>query len=167
MNRKTKALTLVIVSVVAALMVCLPLTQAESGISLGDELTVAEIETFKPENVRFGARVRFAVWFLRNAEATEVTGTVVALSDKKLILITQTDQIRVNLPAEWTVEGSIVSREELLTSGYLAEGAAVTVKALGADVDNDQVRIYVLVGYELVNEQGIKATANLRVNIED
>ncbi|MCW4016608.1 MAG: hypothetical protein NWF06_09585 [Candidatus Bathyarchaeota archaeon] len=169
MNSKTKALTVIFVSVVACLLVYSPLTQAtQSSISLGDEIAVAEIEECTPECTRVGVRVRFAVWFFRNSEPVEVDGTIVALSDKKLILNTADDQIRVNLPAEWTVDNQVLTREELFTSGYLSEGETVTVNALGADATNNQgVCIYLLVGYELVNESGVKATANLAVNIED
>ena len=168
-NTKTKALTVMVASVVVCMLIYSPLTQAaQPSISLGDELTVQEIEELKPATVIVGARVRFAVWFLNHAEPTEVDGTVVALSDKKLILDTAVDQIRVILPAEWTVNGEVLTREELFSSGYLNEGEMVSVKALGADmVDKEGLRIYLLVGYELVNQSGVQATANLRVNIED
>jgi hypothetical protein len=169
MNTKTKVLTITVASLIVCMLVYSPLTQAaQSNISLGDELTVAEIEELKPEGVRLGPRARFVVWFLRNAEPTQVDGTVVALSEKKLILNTAEDQIRVNLPASWTVGNEVFTREELFSSGYINEGETVTIKALGADlVDKEGLHIYLLVGYELINESGVTATANLRVNIED
>jgi hypothetical protein len=169
MNTKTKALTIIVASVVACLLIYSPLTQAtQPSVSLGDELTAAEIEELKPEGFRAGPRVRFAVWFLRHADSTEVDGTVMALAEKKLILNTAEDQIRVNLPAEWTVNNEVLTREDLFAGGYLSEGETVTVKALGADlIDEEELRIYLLVGYELVNESGVHAIANLRVNIED
>jgi len=169
MNTKTKALTVMVASVVVCMLVYSPLTQAaQPSMSLRDELTVAEIEELKPADFCVGARVRFAVWFLRHAEPTVVDGTVVVLSEKKLILDTTEDQIRVNLPNEWTVNGEVLTREELFKSGYLNEGETVSVKALGADmIDKEGLRIYLLVGYEIVNESGITATANLRINIED
>jgi hypothetical protein len=169
MNTKTKALTVMLASVVVCMLIYLPLTQAtQHTVRLGDELTAAEIEELKPDGYRAGARVRFAVWFLRNAEPTEVDGTVVTLSNRKLILDTAEDQIRVILPAEWTVNDEVLLREELLASGYVSKGETVSVKALDADmIDKEGLRIYMLVGYELVNEQGIQANANVHVNIED
>jgi hypothetical protein len=169
MNTKTKALTVMVASVVVCMLIYSPLTQAaQPTVRLGDELTVQEIEELKPAGVIVGARVRFAVWFLRHAEPAEVEGTVVAVAEKKLILDTAEDQIRVNLPAEWTVNGEVLAREELFSSGYLSEGETVMVKALGADmIVKEGLRIYLLVGYELVNQSGVQATANLRVNIED
>lgn len=169
MNTKTKALTVMVASVVVCMLIYSPLTHAaQPSVSLGDELTVAEIEEHKLAGFRVGARVRFAVWFLKHAEPTEVDGTIVALAEKKLILDTSEDQIRVNLPAEWTVDNEVLTREELFASGYLSEGESVTVKALGADlIDKEGLRIYLLVGYEIINESGVHATANLRVNIED
>lgn len=169
MNTKTKALTVIVASVVVCMLIYSPLTQAaQPTVSLGDELTAQEIEELKPAGFRVGARARFAVWFLNHAEPTQVEGTVVALAEKKLILNTAEDQIRVILPAEWTVNGEVLTREELFSSGYLGEGETVSVKALGADmIDKEGLRIYLLVGYELVNQSGVNAIANLRVNIED
>jgi hypothetical protein len=55
-----------------------------------------------------------------------------------------------------------------LFENYLYFGCKLTVKALGVDMINKEgLRIYLLVGYELVTESGVKASANLRVNIED
>ena len=167
MNSKTTAF-IIIASIVGCLLIISPLTQAtQPEVSVRDDLTVAEIEECKPSGFRVRPRVRLAVWFLRHAEPTEVDGTVVALADKKLILNTDEDQIRVNLPAEWTVEDEVLSLEELSES-YLSEGESVTVKALGAVmIDKEGLRIYLLIGYEIINESGVQATANLRVNIED
>ena len=169
MNPKTKALIVIVTSVVVCMLVYSSLTQAaQPSMSLGDDLTVTEIEELKPADFYVGPRVRFAVWFLRNAEPRVVDGTVVALSEHKLILDTTEDQIRVNLPDEWTVNGEVLTREGLFTSGYLNEGETVSLKALGADIiDKEGLRIYLIVGYETVNESGITATANLRINIED
>jgi len=57
--------------------------------------------------------------------------------------------------------------EEIFASGYLSEGESITVKALGADlIDKEGLRIYLLVGYEIIDDAGVHATANLSVNIE-
>lgn len=169
MNTKTKAFTIIVASVVACMLIYAPLTQAtQSSISLGDELTVAEMEECNANCFRFGAKARFVWWFLKNSEPVQVDGTVVALTEKKLILNTAEDQIRVNLPAEWAIENEVLTREELFTSGYVSEGESLTVKALGADVTNKEgLLIYVLAGYELINESGIHAIANIAINIED
>jgi len=168
MNSKTKILTAMLASIAASILIVLPLTNAiQPSVSLGDELTVAEIEELKPLRFRAALKVRFALWFLNHSEPTEVDGTVVALTEKKLILNTDEDQIRVNLPVEWTVDGEVLTREELFASGYLSEGESITVKALEADViDKEGLRIYLLVGYEIIDDAGVHATANLPVNIE-
>jgi hypothetical protein len=168
MNSKTKIFTVMLASIAASILIALPLTNAiQPSVSLGDEMTVAEIEELKPLRFRAALKVRFALWFLNHSEPVEVDGTAVALTEKKLILNTDEEQIRVNLPAEWTVDGEVLTREELFASGYLSEGESITVKALGADlVDKTGLRIYLLVGYEIINQSGIHATANLNVNIE-
>ena len=168
MNSKTKILTVMLASIAASILIALPLTNAiQPSASLGDELTAAEIEETKFPRLRAALEVRFVWWFLNHSEPTEVDGTVVALTEKKLILNTDEDQIRVNLPADWTVGGEVLTLEELFASGYLSEGESITVKALGADViDKMGLRIYLLVGYEIIDQSGVQATANLPVNIE-
>ena len=100
MNSKTKILTVMLASIAASILIVLPLTNAiQPSVSLGDELTAAEIEC-ESVGCRAGLKVRFVWWFLNHSEPTEVDGTVVALTEKKLILNTDDDQIRVNLPAE-------------------------------------------------------------------
>ncbi|MCZ2808542.1 MAG: hypothetical protein O2V44_04215 [Candidatus Bathyarchaeota archaeon] len=44
---------------------------------------------------------------------------------------------------------------------------SITAKALGADlIGKEGLRIYLLVGYEIIDEAGVHAIANLHVNIE-
>jgi len=168
MNSKTKIFTVMLASIAASILIVLPLTNAiQPSASLGDELTAAEIEEFKFPRLRAALKVRFAFWFLNHSEPVEVDGTVVALTEKKLILNTDENQIRVHLPDEWTVDNEVLTREELFASGYLSECENITVKALGADlIDKEGLRIYLLVGYEIIDQSGVHATANLHVNIE-
>jgi hypothetical protein len=168
MNSKTKILTVMLASIAASILIALPLTNAiQPSASLGDELTAAEIEECKFPRLRAALKARFIWWFLNHSEPVEVDGTVVALTEKKLILNTDEDQIRVNLPDEWTADGEALTLEELFASGYLSEGESITVKALGAYViDKEGLRIYLLVGYEIIDDAGVHATANLNVNIE-
>jgi hypothetical protein len=167
-NSKTKAFTIMLASVVACMLIILPLTQAvQPSVGLGDELAFAEIEECKPAGFRVCLKVRFVWWFLNHSEPVEIDGTVVTLTENMLILSTGEDQTRVHLPAEWTVDSEVLTREELFASGYLSEGESITVKALGADViDKEGLRIYLLVGYEIIDDADVHAIANLHVNIE-
>jgi hypothetical protein len=168
MNSKTKIFTVMLASIAASILIALPLTNAiQPSVGLGDELAFAEFEECRPAGFRAGLKVRFVWWFLNHSEPVEVDGTVVTLTEKMLILSTGKDQTRVHLPAEWTVDGEVLTLEELFASGYLSEGESITVKALGADlIDKMGLRIYLLVGYEIIDDTGVHATANLPVNIE-
>jgi hypothetical protein len=169
MNTKTKAFSIILASVVVSMLIYSPLTQATNpSVTLGDELPMGEIRQFNNVGFRARPRVKSVLWFLKNSEPTQVDGTVVLLTKKILILNTVEDQIRVNLPAEWIIGNEVVTREDLFTRDYLNEGQSITVKTLGANlIDKDGVRIYLLVGYEIINELGVHATANLPINIED
>jgi hypothetical protein len=168
MNQKTKLFTIIMVSVAASMLIYFPLTQAlESNEELGSEVTIAEIQQGRPWR-RAAIKVRLARWFLNHSEPVEIEGAAVYLSENMLIVNTVEDQIRVHLPADWTVGDELVLREELFASGYLSESEDVTIKALGANlIDKGGLRIYLMVCYEIVNASGVHAYANLRVNIED
>ena len=167
MNGKIKAFTVILAAVAICMLVYSPLTQAtQTQASLGDDLTITEFEQYKPKNLPIRLRTQFAVWFLKNAEPTEVVGKVVALSERKLVLKSDEEQIRVNMPIRWTVNEQILTLEELFENHFKGQG--ITIKALEADMINKEgLRIYILIGYEIITDSGVQATACLNVNIED
>ncbi|WNZ30094.1 MAG: hypothetical protein IAX21_04375 [Candidatus Bathyarchaeota archaeon] len=170
MKTKTNALMLVVASIIACLVLVAPFAQANqsSTISLGDDLTEMEIEETNTNRWWIRPKARFAAWFLQNSEPVQVQGTIVALSDNKLVSNTATDQIRVHLPAEWTVNNEVLTREELMASGYMCAGETITIKTLQAEVTNKEgLRIYITAAYELTNQAGQTAIANIIINIED
>jgi hypothetical protein len=166
MNQKTKLFTIILLSTVASMLIYFPLTQAlESNEESGSLATNAEIQG-RPWR-RVAIKVRLAWWFLNHSEPVEIDGTAVNLSKDILIVSAIEDRIRVHLPAEWTVGDELMLREDLFVSGYLTEGEGITIKALEANlIDKEGLRIYLLVGYEIINGPGIYAHANLPVNIE-
>ena len=168
MNSKTKILTIITLSVVACMLVCLPITMAvQSSVDLGDETMLAEMEQNGNSCEHPLIKARLIWWFLNHSEPVEVEGTVVMLSDTKLVLSSGKDQIRVQLPEEWIVDGEEVTVEELFTTGYLTEGENITVKTLRANlIEKGWLNIYVSIGYEIVDDAGTYAYANLDVNIE-
>lgn len=167
-NTKTKFLTIMLVSVAACMMIYLPFTMAlQPDCELGDENVFAKMAEDGSCECGDILKLRLLWWFLNHSEPVEVEGTVVMLIDNKLVLSSGEEQIGVHLPEEWIVNGEVVTPQELFLSGYPSEGENVTVKALGADIiDKNGVRIYLLIGYEIINQSGVHATANLPVNIE-
>jgi hypothetical protein len=164
MKSKAKflAITLVMVAVASALLYA-PLTNAlPSSEEQKPDVEFAECHRCEP---RFKARL--IRWFLRHSEAVEVEGTAVALFKDMLIVDTVEGQIRIHLPQAWTVDEELTMREELFESGYLSVGEEITVEALRADVvDKEGLRIYLLLGYEIIDESGVHAYAVLPFNIE-
>jgi hypothetical protein len=168
MNSKTKIFTVMLVSIAAAILIIFPLTNAaQSNASLGYGLTAEDLEELKSTDCCAALELKVVCWFLNHSEPVEVDGTVVALTEKMLTLGTGEDQIRVHLPDEWTVDGEVLTLQELFAGGYLSEGESITVKALGADlIDREVLRIYLLVGYEIIDDAGVHAIANMPINIE-
>ena len=136
-------------------------------------------EAFRPgEKEEFGvkAAVRFRhrprlkarlAWrFLNRSEPVEVEGTVVALFRSMLIIDITGEYIRIHLPPAWNVGEEVVTREEYF-EGYLSVGEGITVEALRANViEKEGLCIYLLLGYEIVDEDGVHAYAILPFNIE-
>jgi hypothetical protein len=152
-------------SVAACMVIVFPLTHAvSSSAGLGNEVAFAEMADGNPEALKVG----LVLWFLNNSEPVQVDGTVVTRIEGMLIVGAGTDQVRVHLPDEWIVDGELLTREELFAGGYLSEGENVTVKALEANlIDKPILRISLTVGYEIIDDSGVHAYANLPVNIED
>lgn len=97
----------------------------------------------------------------------EREGPVVALFKDMLIVDAGEGQMQIHLPQTWAVDGELTRREELFDSGYLSVGENITVKALRADViDKEELCIYLLLGYEIIDESGVHAYAVLPFNIE-
>ncbi|MCK4440148.1 hypothetical protein KAU85_04100 [Candidatus Bathyarchaeota archaeon] len=165
---KVLAVTLVMV-VVASVLLYAPITVALNsgegqeccGKALNNENFVA------CGRRRPWLKARLCWWFLNHSEPVEVEGTAVALLKDMLILDTAEGQIRIHLPQEWIVDQELTMREELFESGYLSGDESVNIKALRADViDKEGLCIYLLLGYEIINDSNIHAYAVLPFNIE-
>ncbi|MEJ2240946.1 MAG: hypothetical protein P8Y18_02220 [Candidatus Bathyarchaeota archaeon] len=167
MNGKTKAITVIVVAVAICMLVYSPLTQAnKTQINLGDDTAIAEFEQYKPENFPILSRERFAIWFLKNTKPTTVEGQVATLAQRKLVINTDDDQLRVLMPIQWTVNEQVITIKELFENHL--EGQNIVIKVLEADMINKEgLQIYILIGYELAIETGIQANACTRINIED
>jgi len=165
---KILAITLVIVAV-ASVFLYAPLTNAlqsngdpESNVEILNDMNFEARCRCKPR-----PRIRRAWWFLNHSEPTEIDGTAVVLFKNMLIVDTGEGQIRIHLPQAWTIDGQVTMREELFESGYLSEGETITVKALRADViDKQGLSVYLLLGYEIINQSTVHAHAILPFNIE-
>lgn len=156
---KVLAVALVTVAVVSALLY-MPLTNAlQSG--------VPDVEGAYARRGKPWLRAKLGWWFLNHSEPVEVEGAAVILLRGMLVVNTAEGQIRIHLPREWIVGEELMMREELFESGYLSVGENITVKALrGNMIDKEGFSIYLLLGYEIIDESSVHAYAALPFNIE-
>ena len=113
-------------------------------------------------------RARAIWWFLNHSEPVEVEGTAVTLFKSMLVVNTVEGQIRIHLPPAWIVGEEQMMREELFESGYLSVDENITVKVLRADmIDKEELGIYLLLGYEIIDEDDVHAYAILPFNIQE
>lgn len=163
MTSKLKVVTIALVMIaVASALIYMPLTEAfQSG-----EEEAPDVKFAAQNQRRSWLKARLAWRFLNHSEPVEIEGTVVALFKNILIIDTTEGRIRIHLPPQWNVGEEVMTREELF-EGYLSVGEDITVKALRADViDKDGLCVYLLLGYEIIDENGAHAYAVLPFNIE-
>jgi hypothetical protein len=106
-------------------------------------------------------------WFLQNATTSTVQGKVSSEFKGMLALDTDSGQIRLLLPKDWTVDNQVVGRPTLFNGTFASAGESMTVKVLKSDVfSNANFSINVMIGYEAINATGTHAYAVLPFNIQ-
>lgn len=156
---KVFAVALIMV-VVASALLYMPLTGA-----LQSE--VSDVEGTYAHRHKPWSRAKLGWWFLNHSEPVEVEGDIVILLRSMLVVNTAEGQIRIHLPQEWIVDEELMMREELFENGYLSVGETIAVTALRRNiVDKEGLCIYLLVGYEIIDETSAHACAVLPFNIE-
>lgn len=114
-----------------------------------------------------GDGLQFVQLLSENATLSTVQGTVVSQSADLLILNTDSGQVRVIVPNEWTVGGEVVDRAALFNGTFVSSGQSLTVDVLKSDLfSNANFSVNVMLGYEAVNATGTHAYAVLPFNIE-
>jgi len=111
--------------------------------------------------------LQFAQFFSENTTLSTVQGTVVSQTRDLLILNTDSGQVRVMIPKEWTVGGEIANAATLFNGTFVSQGQSVTVSVLKSDLfSNASVSVNVMLAYEAVNGAGTHAYAVLPFNIQ-
>jgi len=161
MKTKQKVLAVALVTVaVASALLYMPLTSA-----LQPE--VPDVEGTHAQRYKPRLRARLGWRFFNHSEPVEVEGAAITLLKGMLVVNTAEGQIRIHLPQEWIVDEELMMRRELFENGYLSVGENITVKALSGNViDKEGLRIYLLLGYEIIDESSVHAYAALPFNIE-
>jgi hypothetical protein len=114
-----------------------------------------------------GDGLQFVQLLSENATLSTVQGTVVSQSRNLLILNTDSGQVQVVIPNEWTVGGDVVDRATLFNGTFVSSGQTLTVSVLRSDLfSNANFSVNVMLGYEAVNATGTHAYAVLPFNIQ-
>jgi len=109
----------------------------------------------------------FSYAFLQNATLSSVNGTIVTTTQGLLILDTNSGQIKISLPTEWTVGNDVVARTSLFNGTFASPGQSVTIDVLESNVfSNSNFTINMMMGYEAINATGTTAYAVLPFNIQ-
>lgn len=142
---KTLLIAFVIVAIAVPLMLYQPVLA--NGV---EEVEVDDVSSVKPR-CRFGWRKKVGlVWrFLKNAEATEVKGEVVALERNILVLDVEGESaVNILVAPKWTDMEKVLESEVLFND--LLHGETITLKVLEASYTNpNEVTVSVSFGYEI------------------
>jgi hypothetical protein len=104
--------------------------------------------------------------FLDNATLSTVQGTVVSQVKGILILNTDTGQMRIMVPREWTVGNEVVNSATLFNGTFASIGQNITIKVIESTTfSNANFSLNVMMGYEAINATDTHAYAVLPFNI--
>ena len=114
-----------------------------------------------------GNRLKAIYYFLQNATISTVKGTIASEFKGMLILETNSSEVRILLPKDWSVGNDVIDRATLFNGTFATSGANVTISVLESEVfSNANFSINVMIGYEVTNATGTQAYAVLPFNIQ-
>ena len=122
--------------------------------------------TWMQDGFRLHRRPMLKARLLRHCEPATVEGNIVAYERRILVLDTGGEQVRVVVPYLWVVDGETMNMTEIFDLGILSPGDSVTVKSLRWNIENEDLTIYTLFGYEIEHGEEV-LYALLPVNIEE
>ncbi|MCJ7632687.1 hypothetical protein MUP77_09900 [Candidatus Bathyarchaeota archaeon] len=91
-----------------------------------------------------------ALNFLKNANATTFTGSIVLISNKLMVLNVTGETVNIIMAQKWVVGSTVLTLHELFVNGTLSNGQQITVSALVAG----QGHVYVAWGYKIMTSTG-------------
>jgi hypothetical protein len=136
--------------------------QVNSASANNDLATNPQISQFLQNHPQAAALGKF----LSHATLADVTGTVVSESKGKLVLSTDSGQVRLLLPKTWSYNDQQLTRTELVNGDFAQTGQTVTFKVLEGQWPLTGFNINILIAYEAVNSANTHAYAILPFNIE-
>jgi hypothetical protein len=109
----------------------------------------------------------FGQFLSENSTPATAEGTVVAQTGDILVLSTNSGQVRVMIPKDWTVSSEVVSRADLFNGTFASQGQNVTLSVLKSEMfSNTSFSINSMLAYQATNASGTVAYAVLPFNIQ-
>ena len=110
-------------------------------------------------------RLRALIYILRNGVPAEVTGEVIALEGRILIVENGGELVNVNLPWKWMVDGEVYTAQDLFDGEPFGAGDGIAVDTLMLEMERESHTVTVYFAYEF-EIQGTTVTAVLPFNIQ-
>jgi hypothetical protein len=132
---------LLAVGAFAIVYACSPSGSASMATELTDNRKLDQLQKLHPW-LKLDAFRRFVA----HANATEVSGIVVAELRGMVILSTESGQVRVLVPKMWTLDAQVVNREKLFNNTF--RGQEITLEVLKGEWQGSNFSINIMIGYE-------------------
>lgn len=159
-NLKIVAVATVLLLTVGAFAIVYAYSPSSS-VQATNELTDAQ-KLNQLQQMRLSPRLEALRRFVANANATEISGTVVTEVNGMLILSTDNGHVTVLVPKMWTLDTQIVNRLELFNTTFY--GQDITLKVLKGEWQQSNFSINIMIAYEAANAEA-HAYAVLPFNI--
>lgn len=108
--------------------------------------------------------LRALIYILRNGVPSEITGEVITLEGRILVVEAGGGLVNVNLPWKWMVDGEVYTAQELFDGEPFGAGDGVVIDSLMLEMEKESHTVTVYFAYEM-EIQGTTATAVLHYNI--
>jgi len=159
-EKKVKIIVVLAISLmtVGALMKVQPAFAKDEIIDTGEDLEGRRL------GWRHRCRLTALMYILRNGVPAEVTGEVIALEGRILVVEGSGELVNVNLPWKWMVDGEVYTAQDLFDGEPFGAGEGVAIDSLMLEIERESHTVTAYFAYEM-DIRGTTATAVLPFNI--
>ena len=161
MEKKVKITVVLAISLmtVGALMMVPPAFAEDEIIDVGEDSEGRRL------GWRPGCRLRALIYILRNGVPAKVSGEVIALEGRILVVEGGDGLVNVNLPWKWMVDGEAYTAQDLFDGEPFGAGDGIAIDSLMLEMEKESHTVTVYFAYE-IEIQGMTVTAVLPFNIQ-
>ncbi len=132
---------------------------------------LAEDEYTEPEKTASGRfpklpiKLRLLIHVLKNGKPTEISGQVVALEGRILVVSYGDSFLNINVPGKWIADGVTYTVQDLFDGEPFGSGDLISIETLKVEIARETHSVTLYLAYSVTVED-VTASAILPFNIE-